>query len=194
MIRFVLALVLVAVAAGLGACSPKIGDSCSASSDCSQDNSRVCDTFSPGGYCTVQGCDFGTCPDGAVCVQFFPGIENAASCKDMNGNPSQMLCPSSEFCTVASQCAPRSIEQRFCMATCSSDGDCRDGYECRTQKLQIAHGGQPVADPNLDPNATSTSAPTTAFCAGRRSCSVDADCDSGERCNPFNRACEPIPG
>ena len=187
MIRFVPAFLLVVAAATLGACSPKIGDSCSASTDCSQDNSRVCDTFSPGGYCTIQGCDFGTCPDEAVCVQFFPGLENAASCAGTDGNPDQSKCPPSEFCTVASQCAPRSIEQRFCMATCNSDGDCRDGYECRGQDLQVAHGGQDVADPSTG------APPTSSFCAGRRSCLFDSDCPADERCNPFTRACEPRP-
>lgn len=190
MIRFVLASLLVVVAAGLAACSPKIGDSCSASTDCSQDNSRVCDPapLSPGGYCTINGCDFGTCPSEAVCVQFFPAVENAPACLT-DGSPNQDLCLSSEFCTVGGQCAPRSIEQRFCMATCSSDGDCRDGYECRTHDLQVLHGGQPVADPN----SSSTAVPTTSFCASRRTCNSNADCDSGERCNLFVNACEPIP-
>jgi hypothetical protein len=75
------------------------------------------------------------------------------------------------------------------MATCDSDGDCRDGYECRTHDLQVRHGGQPVSDPN----STSTTIPTTSFCAGRRSCRSNDDCDTGERCNPFINACEPIP-
>jgi hypothetical protein len=182
MIRLAIAVLLAAVTA---ACSPKIGDSCSASTDCSQDNSRVCDTFSHDGYCTINGCDFGTCPSEAVCVQFFPGIENAANCST-DGNPDQDKCPSSEYCTIASQCAPRSIEQRFCMATCSSDGDCRDGYECRTEPLMIKHGGQPVADPT----ATTSTIPNTPFCAPRRICNSDADCDTGERCDQFIGVCE----
>jgi hypothetical protein len=189
MIRFVLVSLLAVLAAGLGACSPKIGDSCNTSADCSQDNSRVCDTFSPDGYCTINGCDFGTCPSEAVCVQFFPALENATACLGTDGNPNQDLCLSSEFCTVGGQCAPRSIEQRFCMATCESDGDCRDGYECRTHALQVRHGGQPVADPN----ATTIVIPDTSFCAGRRNCTSNADCETGERCNPFIGACEPIP-
>lgn len=56
--------------AALSACAPAVGDSCSGSTDCSIDGSRICDTAQPGGYCTVMGCDPDTCPDGAVCVEW----------------------------------------------------------------------------------------------------------------------------
>lgn len=52
-------------------CSPSIGDSCGASTDCDVNGTRTCDLAQPGGYCTVRGCDVGTCPAGeATCVQF----------------------------------------------------------------------------------------------------------------------------
>lgn len=51
-------------------CAPAIGDDCGTSTDCSVSGDRVCDTASPGGYCTVAGCEQDTCPDGAVCVEF----------------------------------------------------------------------------------------------------------------------------
>lgn len=70
MSRFVLWFVsalLVALSAG---CSPSIGDSCSSSADCSVTGERICDLASPGGYCTVRGCESGTCPDDSVCVEW----------------------------------------------------------------------------------------------------------------------------
>jgi hypothetical protein len=39
--------------------------------DCDINGTRICDLASPGGYCTIQGCDVGTCPAGeGSCVQF----------------------------------------------------------------------------------------------------------------------------
>jgi hypothetical protein len=32
---------------------------------------RLCDIASPGGYCTVANCDQDSCPDDAVCVEYF---------------------------------------------------------------------------------------------------------------------------
>jgi hypothetical protein len=52
-------------------CSPTIGDTCGVSTDCDINGTRICDLAQPGGYCTIRGCDVGTCPDGeASCIQF----------------------------------------------------------------------------------------------------------------------------
>ncbi len=173
-----LSLVVVVLVA---ACGHKIGDSCNVSTDCAQDGTRVCDTFSPGGHCTIQGCDFGTCPDEAVCVRFFPALENAAAC----ASPGD--CAVDEICTVAGQCAPRSIEQRFCMLKCDGGDDCRGGYECRDRALMIQHGGEPVPDPQ----ASSVTPPDTAFCGPRRSCSLQTECPENEICDAETRVCIP---
>jgi hypothetical protein len=175
-------LLIVSSVVGGAACGHKIGDSCNISSDCAQDGTRVCDTFSPGGYCTIQGCDFGTCPGEAVCVRFFPALENATPCTTQND------CQIDEVCTVGGQCAPSSIEQRFCMLSCSGSGDCRDGYECRNRDLQKMHGGEPVPDPT----AASADPPNKSFCGSRRQCSVDNDCDiTVETCDLGSRTCVP---
>jgi hypothetical protein len=174
------AIVLCAVAA----CGHKIGDSCSVSSDCASDGSRVCDTFSPGGSCTIKGCDFGTCPDEAVCVRFFPGVDSGRPCSG------PIDCAPDEVCTVGDnaslkQCAPRALEQRFCMLTCEDHGDCRDGYECRDDDLKRRHGGEPVPDPETD-------APlSTRFCASRRQCANQSECDVNEVCDLDTRICLP---
>ncbi len=53
-------------------CAPQVGNPCQTSLNCSITGNRVCDTASPNGYCTVYGCDDGTCPAEAVCVRWRP--------------------------------------------------------------------------------------------------------------------------
>jgi hypothetical protein len=52
-------------------CARRIGDGCALDTDCSINNDRRCDTSQPGGYCTVAECDRNSCPDDALCVEFF---------------------------------------------------------------------------------------------------------------------------
>jgi hypothetical protein len=133
----------------LAACGKEIGDECIVSSDCSPNGDRQCDTSSKGGYCTIQGCDFDTCPDEAACVRFFTGAFSNRTCDPLTENQPGGTddCNLDELCSLVGQCVPRSSEVRFCMKTCSSNGDCRDGYECRNRDLMISHGGEPVLAP-----------------------------------------------
>lgn len=64
---FALAIALVGLSAG---CKAKLGDSCSVSTDCAVNGGRVCDTASPGGYCTIKPCDPNGCPESALCVEW----------------------------------------------------------------------------------------------------------------------------
>jgi hypothetical protein len=166
--RLVLLLLLVGtVATGgiLGGCGKQIGDACVTATDCSSNGDRLCDTASSGGYCTIRGCDYSTCPDEAVCVRFFTGSFTNRSCADhpctIDGTPNGPLALD-ELCSVAQQCVTRSSELRYCMKTCDSDGDCRDDYECRDLAKMQAHGGEPVLAPNevVDSNAPK-------FCAAK---------------------------
>jgi hypothetical protein len=59
-------------------CAPQIGRDCRNSLDCSAQGSRLCDRTQPGGYCTIMGCEQGTCPGEAVCVKFRPQQERLA--------------------------------------------------------------------------------------------------------------------
>jgi hypothetical protein len=68
---------LVAAFACLG-CAPQIGKHCGNSLDCSAQGSRICDRTQPGGYCTIMGCEQGTCPSESVCVKFRPQQERLA--------------------------------------------------------------------------------------------------------------------
>jgi hypothetical protein len=137
-------------------CGKEIGDACVISTDCSPNGDRVCDNSSKGGYCTVIGCDYSTCPEEAVCVRFFTGNFSNKNCSPMQPTD----CSLDELCSLDGHCVPRSSEVRFCMKKCSSSGDCRDGYECRDITLMMEHGGEPVLAPGNEVDASSPK-----FCA-----------------------------
>lgn len=161
-----LALPLLFLGATLGAllgagCGKEIGDECVISSDCSPNGDRLClDPSVNGGYCTVQGCDYGTCPDEAVCVRFFTGGFSNKPCDPLTEDSGADACSLDELCSLAGSCVPRSSEIRFCMRKCDSDGDCRDNYECRDLERMKADGGEPVLAPGVKIDATSPK-----FCA-----------------------------
>jgi hypothetical protein len=146
---------------GMG-CGKEIGDPCVAASDCSPNGDRQCDRLSTGGYCTIQGCDYDTCPEEAACIRFFTGSFSNLPCDpDAEDRlPGVDACSPDELCSLVGNCVPRSSEVRFCMKTCDSDGDCRDGYECRDLAKMKEHGGQPVLAPG---SAIDESSPK--FCA-----------------------------
>lgn len=100
-----------ATAMGLAGCQPKIGDSCTLSTDCSTAGDRLCDTSQPQGYCTVFNCRANLCPDKAACVMFNAAIPGCGF-DDRNGS-------------FGSRAA-----RSFCLARCESDTDCRVGYRC----------------------------------------------------------------
>lgn len=105
-------------------CTPKIGDDCSSSTDCSLRGDRLCDTTQPGGYCTIFNCEPGNCPDEGQCVAF-----------DSTLDP---LC-SEPYAT------PR-FQRTFCMKRCKNNGDCRGGYTCLDTSHQPNAWGAIVVD------------------------------------------------
>jgi hypothetical protein len=173
--RLVFSVVVALALPAVAACGHKIGDSCSFASDCSPEGDRICDSSSPDGYCTIPGCDVGTCPQDSVCIQFFPVLNLDKTC----AGPQD--CSIDEICTVGGKCAQRSSEVRFCMALCGGEGDCRDGYECRDQPRQGAHGGQPVPGEEA----------ASKFCAASLPCTTNDDCDLGDTCNNDTGRCQP---
>jgi hypothetical protein len=94
----------------LPGCAPKIGDSCTQSTDCSPQGNRACDTSQIGGYCTIFGCATNSCPDMASCVVFRVSVPG---------------------CQYNDYEAPARTGRSLCMLGCKSDSDCRDGYVCR---------------------------------------------------------------
>lgn len=167
---------------GLGAsgCAKTIGDACKANVECSPLGDRFCDLASPGGYCTVEGCDNTSCPDSSSCVRFFSlrradatctaGLTPDPACLDSScckpGMPG--CCRLGERCLcdddncAKAYCASESTERRWCMKPCDDNSDCRDGYVCQTTG---AAGALAVATRNED---QSVSLPVLKFCAPPR--------------------------
>jgi hypothetical protein len=143
-----ISLVLLVFASAVG-CGKKIGDECGNNVDCSIAGDRFCDTAPVGGYCTVEGCDVGTCPDEAVCVRFYtalltrPCTYDAASPRGDCAPDERCLCDqtSGDACAGTAHCAPENSERRWCMKTCEDSGDCRGGYVCRSTGT---FGAEPV--------------------------------------------------
>jgi hypothetical protein len=122
---------LLLLALGLGACGKKIGDECKTAFDCNQtDETRTCDISQPGGYCIIEGCDQGSCPDEAACVRFFPRLYLQTACTTSSECGNDGVCVADDAGTTK-KCAPMTSEIRRCVLTCDGDNDCRDGYECR---------------------------------------------------------------
>lgn len=142
------ALAFAALALGFApGCGSEIGDSCSIASDCASDGTRTCDTAQSGGYCTIFGCDFDTCPDEGVCIRFFAIGSTGLPCDPTTEDISTDDCLPEELCSLKGDCVPRAAEIRYCMRACEGSGDCRDGYECRGEALMREHGGEPVPAP-----------------------------------------------
>ena len=151
-----LPLVAVLLVAGCGA---KIGDSCRTNIDCSPLGDRFCDTAPTNGYCTKEDCGPTSCPSEAVCIRFFTPLADETCTFDPTIPFSQADCPEVDdrcVCDVSDpnapdphnncvhnqgHCAPSSTERHWCELACSSNSDCRDGYECR---LTGTYGAEPL--------------------------------------------------
>jgi hypothetical protein len=123
----------------LSACGSEIGDECVINVDCSPDGDRLCDSNMPGGYCTIAGCDEGTCPEEAVCIRFFPVSSLWRTC--------EAGCTVDDVCLSDGFCAPRRQETRYCMRACARDYQCRGGYVCRETGMAGAELAQSPDDP-----------------------------------------------
>lgn len=115
-------------------CVPDLANPSAPNAACSSD--QVC---SPAGVCVVMStstpCD--------------PKVPDSAACS------------LDEICSVAGVCVAEASEVRYCMLACESDGDCRDGYECRDLERMKLNGGQPL----LDPPGAEVTASAPKFCA-----------------------------
>ncbi len=154
-------LVLILALAAFG-CGKEIGDDCIVSTDCDPSGTRLCDTQTKNGYCTIQGCDYNTCPSEAECVRYFTGEFANKPCDYMTDGKTTFDCSLDELCDLRGYCVPRNSEVRYCMRTCSSSSDCRDGYECRDLNLMMEHGGEPVLAPGVLVDSH-----TAKFCAAK---------------------------
>lgn len=139
----------------LGACGAEIGDSCGTNLDCNPEaTGRICDRSLPGGYCTIEGCDEGTCPEDSLCVRFFPVSGLTHTCEsDCGPGEEPPCCAPDEVCLSDGLCALRLGERRYCMRACGQDYQCRDDYECRYTGVAGAEAAQAPDDPEaFDPD------------------------------------------
>ena len=131
------------------ACGHQIGDGCKTSADCDPNGAWACDLSQPGGYCTIAGCTEALCPSGATCIRYFPqralfpAAYQTKACDpsyipSADASAAEDICAADEICvaidnmtSMGGLCAKRSYEQRQCAKSCSSNNDCRAGYDCR---------------------------------------------------------------
>lgn len=116
-----------AVSLGAVGCEPDIGDDCEASVDCSVSGDRLCDRSVPGGggYCTISGCEKGTCPDDSICVKFRPEPERLSTTWCMKPCDGNGDCRTEDgfYCVTAAELGDENFAQtldgadkRFCAA------------------------------------------------------------------------------
>ena len=140
-------LVIAVAATAAGGCRREIGDECTTAADCNPNGTRSCDNTQPGGYCTIQGCDETSCPSEGFCLRYFPAKYLTKWCDPTNEIVTG--CAAEEICLDEGLCAPRSTELRYCVKGCSSNDDCRGGYECR---LAGTRGSKAlITDPKVMP-------------------------------------------
>lgn len=88
----------------------------------------------PGGADGGMSVDAGMSLDGGIlpmCPGIFPREGGQQDLQAVCPNGPTNDCTAAETCLDVGICAPRSTEVRYCARTCSSNGDCRDGYTCR---------------------------------------------------------------
>jgi hypothetical protein len=119
----------------------EVGDPCTKASDCNEGS--VCLTSLPNGYCSVKGCQSGSCPSGSECFQFDSGdtyclktCTSSSECREDEG----YVCDSDNTCWASQQTGNSPIG-----GACGSDTDCKDsGAYCYPQEYK----GEPTGFTN----------------------------------------------
>ncbi len=123
--HLVLAAAVVSTLLGVAACETKIGDECTANVDCATDGTRICDKSSPGGYCTIPGCEAGSCPEDSRCISFFPSrfalvacdpATEDLACRPCTGSSCNARCPEDRRTNACEPCDPSQRDD--CNASC----------------------------------------------------------------------------
>ncbi|MEM6294921.1 MAG: hypothetical protein AAGA54_26860 [Myxococcota bacterium] len=144
-------------------CQSQIGDACRRSTDCSLQGERTCDLsnrIAGQGECTIEGCGRNSCPDEAACVKTYGTDFLSVSCDperediavmaaDGTVLPPRDDCQPHEVCLGEGLCADEVSARTSCRRKCSSDRDCRGGYECQ---LTGSRGVYHTPDPNEPDN------------------------------------------
>jgi hypothetical protein len=167
------ALFIVATAA-LG-CGHNIGDECQTNVDCLFDGTRFCDTSPPDGkgYCTIEGCDWNTCPSEAVCIRFLtPVLDESCTLPLDKAVPlGRSDCPHAD-----DRCVCDNAVNGVCQQVKDKDGN-----------LVLDMNGNPVPYAHCAPEATER-----RWC--QKTCGSDGDCRTNYECRATGTlGAEPVP-
>jgi hypothetical protein len=142
-----------ATAAGMPmTCDPRTAGGCGSGMACASAGfcAKACDPAGAAPQCPGKE----VCPSFGYCAQCDPAREDIPTEDTSTGTVvTQNNCLADEICLDSGLCAKQSYEQRQCAKSCSSNSDCRGGYECRKTGLlgSMVLAKNPLA--------------TTAFCA-----------------------------
>lgn len=143
-----------------GGCTRQIGDACKTNLDCNVTiPNAFCDVASQDGYCTIEGCDSTSCPDGSTCIRFFTLERGNPRCDASHPCRSGERCLCDDEACTSAYCASETSERRWCMHRCEVDAHCRTGYTCHA-----SNQGGAVSVVRRDENGTPV-APIENFCA-----------------------------
>jgi hypothetical protein len=159
----------------LSACSRTIGDACASNVECSPLGDRFCDLASPGGYCTVEGCAFDSCPDSAACVRFFSLKKGQARCAV--GKAPRSDCDKASTLDKESCCVPGSADCCAIGEQCLCDSE-ECGLQSSQRQEQLAGMMTPSVAAPLGYCASETS--ERRWCM--KGCDDDGDCRDGYAC------------
>jgi hypothetical protein len=132
------------------------------------------------GECTVDGCGRDSCPKEAACIKVYgsdflgvacdPEREDVATfCEDDEDTceardcvpsieadvwtcPPRDACQPNEVCLPEGLCADELTARTSCRRKCSSNDDCRAGYECVLTGTQGVYRAPDIEDPNNPSN------------------------------------------
>ncbi len=131
------------------------------------------------GECTIDGCGRDSCPNEAACIKVYgsnflsvacdPQREDLATTCDSSEDDcmargcsldadDQWVCPPRNDCDVSEVCLPEGLcvdeitARTSCRRKCSSNRDCRNGYECLLTGSQGIYRAPDVDDPGNPSN------------------------------------------
>jgi hypothetical protein len=132
------------------------------------------------GECTIDGCGRDSCPKEAACIKVYgsdflsvacdPDREDVATfCEDGDEaceargclpsvEPGVWTCPPTDECETHEVCLPEGLcadevsARTSCRRKCSSNRDCRNGYECLLTGTQGVYRAPDLDEPNNPSN------------------------------------------
>ncbi len=168
------------------ACPPETD--CPKVPDCS--NQSFCGAAAWDGSCTADS----DCPTGFTCDSVEVPCAISACTPCTCACPAEGECPACEcpVCDAQQSCTPTTSKTcQYHPATCTTDGDCKDGWACKAEEICVGTGcacsacAPDTECPPCDcPDITEPTCQTSgSWCQPKEStCTADADCAAGFEC------------